>query len=53
MGKESQEADGVGRVQIIEELVGNVEEIGFYPIGDEQPLKSGTLIFILNKLLWK
>lgn len=53
MGRESQEDDGVGRIQITEELVGNVKEIGFYPIGDEQSLKSGTLIFTLNKLLWK
>lgn len=49
----SHEADGVGRLQIIEELVGNLKKIEFQPIGDEQPLKAGTLIFILNKLLWK
>lgn len=46
---DSPEADGICRTHAKEAPRGDGKEIGFPPLGFEQPLKVGTRIFLLDK----
>lgn len=48
---DSPEADGICRTHAKEAPRGDGKEIGFPPLGFEQPLKVGTRIFLLDTQL--